>query len=110
MMRAKGHYIPTGEQDSNSILKALLLGAVAGAASGVGAYSYAWAIEPNWLDVVKVKLTLPNLPEEFDGYRVAQISDIHAGKWMPGARAKRSAFTRASPLTRACGARSNGSS
>jgi hypothetical protein len=76
-------------QDRKTILKALLLSAVASAASGAGAYGYAWAVEPNWLDVVKVKLTLPNLPEEFDGYRVAQISDIHAGKWMPDARLAR---------------------
>ncbi|HEX9989504.1 MAG TPA: metallophosphoesterase [Chloroflexia bacterium] len=76
-------------QDTKTILKALLLGAVASVATGAGAYGYAWAVEPNWLDVVKVKLTLPNLPGEFDGYRVAQISDIHAGKWMPGARLSR---------------------
>jgi predicted MPP superfamily phosphohydrolase len=79
---------PSG-QDTEAILKALLLSAVASAATGAGAYGYAWAVEPNWLDVVKVKLTLPNLPEEFDGYRVAQISDIHAGKWMPGVRLAR---------------------
>lgn len=29
--------------------------------------------------VVSVTVPLPNLPESFDGYRIAQITDIHAG-------------------------------
>lgn len=30
----------------------------------------------------QIRLTLPNLPDEFIGYRLLQISDIHLGNWM----------------------------
>ncbi|MEO0356658.1 MAG: metallophosphoesterase [Cyanobacteria bacterium P01_A01_bin.3] len=39
--------------------------------------TYAIAIEPNWLAVRTLDLALPHLEPEFQGYRVAQISDIH---------------------------------
>ncbi len=32
--------------------------------------------------VRRVKLTYPNLPEEFNGFKIAQISDIHTGSFM----------------------------
>lgn len=32
-------------------------------------------------DVKQVTFTSPNLPTAFDGYRIAQISDIHTGSW-----------------------------
>lgn len=32
-------------------------------------------------DVKQVTFTSPNLPAAFDGYRIAQISDIHTGSW-----------------------------
>ena len=49
---------------------------------GLGSYGYAQAIEPSWVDVNPVRLTLPRLSPLFHGYRVAQISDIHMGDWM----------------------------
>jgi uncharacterized protein len=43
---------------------------------------YVCAIEPNWYDIHAVRLELPHLAPEFDGYRIVQISDIHADRWM----------------------------
>lgn len=42
--------------------------------------------------VRKIKLHLPNLPDAFNGYRIAQISDIHSGS-----------FSNAKPLKKAVG-------
>ncbi len=59
----------------------LLMGAGCGLA-GAGGYEYARNIEPAWLDVHPVQLALPRLAPEFDGYVIAQFSDIHMGDWM----------------------------
>ena len=44
-----------------------------------GSYAYATRIEPTWLAVEHVDLTLPRLAGRFDGYRVVQFGDIHMG-------------------------------
>jgi len=36
----------------------------------------------NWVDVTQIRLTLPRLSPEFDGYRITQISDFHIGTWL----------------------------
>jgi len=36
----------------------------------------------NWVDVTQIQLALPRLSPEFDGYRIAQISDFHIGTWL----------------------------
>jgi predicted MPP superfamily phosphohydrolase len=36
----------------------------------------------DWVEVTPVVLTLPRLKPEFDGYRIAQISDFHIGTWI----------------------------
>ncbi len=50
------------------------------AAAATLAYSLA---EPYRVAIRKFDVELPNLPPECDGLRIAQISDIHAGLWMP---------------------------
>jgi uncharacterized protein len=40
---------------------------------------YIHKIEPNWLEVTQVEINLPKLDRAFDGYRIVQISDLHAG-------------------------------
>lgn len=50
---------------------------------------YVCAIEPNWYDIHSVRLELPRLAPEFDGYRIVQISDIHADRWMTQKRLTR---------------------
>ena len=52
--------------------------AVAGAASSFDGL----VLEPEWVDVAKVEMALPNLSAAFTGFRIAQISDIHFGGWM----------------------------
>lgn len=48
---------------------------------GVGFVSgiYAWQIEPFWLEIVKHKMPLKNLPDHLVGKTVIQISDMHVG-------------------------------
>jgi uncharacterized protein len=45
-------------------------------------YASASSIAPDWVEVTQVKLTLPRLAPEFNGYRLVQFSDIHMDKWM----------------------------
>ena len=52
-------------------------------------YIYGSKIEPNWIEVVPIEITIPNLDRTFDDFKVVQISDIHAGKFMPDARLAR---------------------
>ncbi|MBI1276565.1 MAG: metallophosphoesterase [Anaerolineaceae bacterium] len=47
--------------------------------AGVGGFAYAHDVEPENLEIVPVELHLPRLDPAFDGYRLAQISDIHMG-------------------------------
>jgi uncharacterized protein len=50
---------------------------------------YAYFIEPNWIEINSLQLTLPHLAAEFDEYKIVQISDIHVNKWMTQARLNR---------------------
>jgi uncharacterized protein len=40
---------------------------------------YAHKIEPFWFEVKQIDVTLPHLDRAFAGYRIVQISDLHAG-------------------------------
>ncbi len=52
--------------------------------TGLGCSIYSILIEPLWFDVFEVPLKLPRLPGAFSGFRLAQISDLHAGEqFMP---------------------------
>ena len=44
----------------------------------VGAYST--QIEPFWIRYPEFQIPIPGLPKAFDNYRIAQLSDMHAGK------------------------------
>jgi len=50
------------------------------AAVGLGAHSL--FIEPHNLAIERLDIRLRRLPEAFDGFRIAQISDIHYGPYM----------------------------
>lgn len=52
----------------------------------VGGLAYASRIEPGWVDLKPIELTLPRLAPQFDGYRMIQISDIHMDDWMTRSR------------------------
>jgi len=47
------------------------------AAVVVGGGVWASAVEPDWVEVTQHTVKLRHLPREFDGFRIAQISDIH---------------------------------
>ena len=43
----------------------------------IGGGMWARYIEPDWVEVTQHTVKLRHLPREFDGFRIAQISDIH---------------------------------
>ena len=59
------------------------------AAIGAAVLLYARYVEPRWVAVRRLELTLPRLAPEFDGYRIVQISDIHMDRWMTPRRLAR---------------------
>jgi predicted MPP superfamily phosphohydrolase len=65
-----------------SFLKGALQVALGAAALGAGGLLYARAVEPEWIEVSSVAVTLPRLPRSFRGYRLVQVSDIHVDRWM----------------------------
>jgi predicted MPP superfamily phosphohydrolase len=54
----------------------------AGGALGLGSV-YATQIEPFWLDVHEVDVPIAKLPAAFEGFRIAQLTDLHAGQSVP---------------------------
>jgi predicted MPP superfamily phosphohydrolase len=60
----------TPEITRRSLLKTLLYG-------GAGLALYSGEIERHWIDVVHRQIRIAGLPEAFDGWRIAQLSDIH---------------------------------
>jgi predicted MPP superfamily phosphohydrolase len=73
-----------GRKDSRRTFSKTAAGAVLGALAG-GLLLYARKAEPENVEITHVPLTLPRLAPSFDGYRIAQIGDIHADGWMtPG--------------------------
>jgi len=59
-----------------TFLKKSLYSAVGlGLATGL----YSWQIEPFWLEFVKLKMPIRNLPDNLVGKTLMQISDIHVG-------------------------------
>lgn len=71
---------------SREIVRATLAAFGALGLTGAGALAYATGIEPQWIELTHVDIALPRLPAQFDGYRIVQISDIHAGVWLPDDR------------------------
>jgi hypothetical protein len=70
--------------NERGIYRRVLLGAALGVLL-LGGLVYVRKVEPEDVQVVRVSLVLPRLDAVFDGYRIAQISDIHADGWMtPG--------------------------
>ena len=47
-------------------------------ALGIFSLVYVFQIEPMWFEVVPVSVTIPNLSPAFKGFKIVQISDIHA--------------------------------
>ncbi len=58
-----------------TFIKGLVGIAGAGLISGL----YSWQIEPFWLEFVRLKMPVKNLPDELVGKTLMQISDMHVG-------------------------------
>ncbi|KZE55362.1 phosphoesterase [Brevibacillus parabrevis] len=53
------------------------LGGLIGVGLAAGTYGYAW--ERTWLQIERMTLRLPRLPDAFDGRKLVQFSDVHLG-------------------------------
>lgn len=73
-------HIPGRRPTRRSFLRAALKTAIAGAALTIGGAAYTLKIEPRWLRVERRVIRLRNLPATFDGFTLAQISDLHFGR------------------------------
>lgn len=45
-------------------------------------FIYGTVIEPNWIEVVPIQISLSNLTPAFDGFKIVQISDLHISRFM----------------------------
>src|SRR6185295_8470206 len=54
----------------------------AGAVVGAGSI-YATQVEPFWVQYHELEVPIANLPASFDGFRIAQLTDLHAGDSVP---------------------------
>ncbi|VTS04712.1 metallophosphoesterase [Tuwongella immobilis] len=45
--------------------------------------TYARHIEPTWLEINELPITIPDLPAAFAGMRIAHLSDLHDGHQLP---------------------------
>ncbi len=63
----------------------MLEASVAGAALIATGGTYSALIEPHWLSIEKVAVPLRRLSPQFDGFTIAQISDIHRSAYIDNA-------------------------
>jgi uncharacterized protein len=67
------------ERSAGHVTRRAFLKAGVLAASGLALY--AGEFERHWIDVHQVYIRLKNLPEEFRGFRIAQMADFHYGEY-----------------------------
>jgi len=82
--RQYGRWVtPLGRREL--LRRAAALTLVAGAV-GVAGLEYTRTIEPSWIEITSVHVRMPGMAPAFDGYRIAQISDLHLGDWLTPAQ------------------------
>ncbi len=54
---------------------------IASACAGGGLTIYGGEIERHWIEITRRDVVIPGLPQAFDGFRVAQLSDIHMDEY-----------------------------
>ena len=65
-----------------TFLRKLVSGLTLAEGTALLATLYPLLVEPNWMDVTRVSIVIPDLPEELDGLRIVQFSDVHLGPYM----------------------------
>jgi uncharacterized protein len=59
----------------------IIIGILATLAFAIAIMLHAIYIEPTWYEVKEVPVKLPHLAKAFDGYKIVQITDIHADRF-----------------------------
>ncbi len=54
---------------------------LSGGCAGAGLVLYSGEIERHWIEITRSDVFIPGLPGAFDGFRVAQLSDIHLDEY-----------------------------
>ena len=75
-------WIPTHLKRSRKLTRKV--GSIASTTLGIVVFIYMWIgafFSPYHVTVKNVEIQFENLPEEFDGYRIVQISDFHLGTY-----------------------------
>ena len=65
-----------------TFLRKLVSGLAVAEGTALLATLYPLLIEPNWMDVTRVRISIPNLPDDLQGLRIVQFSDVHLGPYM----------------------------
>ncbi len=65
-----------------TFLRKLVSGVAVAEGTALLATVYPLLLEPNWLDVTRVRIPLPDLPDDLVGLRIVQFSDVHLGPYM----------------------------
>jgi len=52
-------------------------------------YIYGTKVEPNWIEIVPISITIPHLDKAFEEFKLVQISDLHVSRFMPAERFER---------------------
>lgn len=66
-----------------------MLSGAAAVLAATGVLRHAGWVEPERVEVNRMNIVLRGLQEPFDGYRIVQLSDLHADKWMTPDRLRR---------------------
>lgn len=80
-----------GKLSRRDFLKLLKAGAVSLGLVAAGGAGWSYLVEPGWVQVEKVTVSLPRLSPNFHGMRILQVSDIHMGGWMNSERLQHAA-------------------
>ncbi len=83
-MLAKRYYFPL-----KTIKKWLTMFTIIAIVLFTSCYIYGSKIEPNWIEIVPIQLTIPNLSPAFNKFKIVQISDLHSNRFMPAKRLDR---------------------
>lgn len=89
---APSHQSPLAGQpiSRRRFIKTALGFTAGGIAACISAPLYAYCVEPTWIEVTRLDLSLPGLPDSFNGLTIAQLSDLHCGVYVSSEMIRRS--------------------